>query len=117
MRTREESLSLMNIADGAVVEKFDRALEKILENLMDPNTTDKKREIIIKVELKRNDARTMLDMAVSCVTKPAPAWPTVTQAFMGRDSRGGVRANEILPAQKPLFEDNVKPLRKENGND
>lgn len=113
MRTREEQLSLTNIADGAVIERFDQALKDILENLMDPNTTDKKREIVVKVSFKRNADRTMIQVDAAVDTKPASRNPVQVVALMGKALGGGVEANEVLPAQQPLFSDNVTPMRKE----
>ena len=41
-------LSLETIASGTVPEKFQRALEKVLENILDPNTDAKaKRQITV----------------------------------------------------------------------
>lgn len=45
-----ELLDLRNIANGALQEKVDEAMRRILENLQDPNTPWKvKRQITIKV--------------------------------------------------------------------
>ncbi len=43
---------LSKIESGALQTLFDRALEKVLANILDPNTDDSKRGITIKFEIK-----------------------------------------------------------------
>ena len=49
----DKRLTLANLCDGAVQEKVDRALEKVSNNILDPNTEPgKKRSITLKITLK-----------------------------------------------------------------
>jgi len=52
MLTKEEPLTLETLADGACVERFNDALLSVLENLADPNTGTKTREVVLKVKIQ-----------------------------------------------------------------
>ncbi len=67
----EEKLSLVNIEGGAAVEMFDIALQKVLENIHDINTTADAREITLKVKIGPMDAdrRDIIFYAITCPTK------------------------------------------------
>lgn len=66
----DEKLSLVNIKGGAAIEIFDRALQKVIENIYDPNTTNDAREISLKVTLKPMDEnRQIIAYSIKCPTK------------------------------------------------
>ena len=50
METNDQELSLSNVRDGAIDEAFRIRVLEILENIADPNTTDEKREINLKIK-------------------------------------------------------------------
>ncbi len=45
MEANEEKISLVNLKEGAAIEMFDRAMQAVLENINDINTTLKPREV------------------------------------------------------------------------
>jgi hypothetical protein len=52
-----EKLTLATICGGAVQEKVDRALERVAENILDPNTDPrKKRSITLKITFKPDES-------------------------------------------------------------
>ena len=112
MKTEKEHLKLENLSGGAVLEKFNSELNRLLSNVMDPNATDKKRKITLTLAIKRNDARTIAEIEAAIKLDMAPAWPLVTQGFIGRDINGKAVCNEIIAAQKPILQDNVRPMKK-----
>jgi len=66
----DEKLSLVNLEGGAAVEMFDTALQKVLENIHDINTTADAREITLKVKVKPMDEnRSIVVYAITCPTK------------------------------------------------
>lgn len=66
----DEKMSLINIKDGAAVEMFDIALQKVIENIHDINTTTAAREINLKVIIKPMDEnRSVIVYSISCPTK------------------------------------------------
>ena len=66
----EEKLSLTNLEGGAAVEMFDIALQKVLENIHDINTSAGAREITLKVKVKPMDEnRSIIVYAITCPAK------------------------------------------------
>lgn len=85
-----ELLDLKNIAGGALQEKVDAAMRRILDNMHDSNTPWKaKRQIIIKIAFTQNEERDDTAVDLSVDTKTAPASPVRTRMSIGRDLRDG----------------------------
>jgi hypothetical protein len=115
--TQEERVSLQNLARGAVVERFDDELRKVLDNIIDPNTTLATRKITITVAIKPDKDRDFGGVDVTCKSTLAPASPLGTKIFIGRDKSGAV-ASEVDPRQHTLpgvadgkMPENVSELR------
>lgn len=93
MKNKENVMSKVNLeefAGGALQEKFDDAFEKIVSNMLDPNTPWKnKRKISVEVTLTQNEERSDTSVDVSVVTKLAPVKPIETRMTIGRDLRTG----------------------------
>ena len=65
-----EVVNITNIADGAIVERFQKALEEVLKNIHDPNSSPGKvREINMKVKVKPSRDRNSCTFSVSVETK------------------------------------------------
>ena len=75
METNDERLSLVNIKGGALLEAVDIRLNEIVENLKDPNTTDDKRELTIKIAIKPDPERQFAQVVSSCSCKLANVTP------------------------------------------
>lgn len=99
-----EPLTLLNLAGGGIVERFQDALEEVLENISDVNTDPKAtRAITIKVTFKpRDDDRDFGDISFDCSPSLAPPRKVHTQAWFGRDGKRYV-AVENNPRQPGLF--------------
>lgn len=83
-------VNLEEFAGGALQEKFDDAIEKVLANLMDPNTPWKnKRKISIEVTFEQNEDRDDTSVNVSVVPKLAPVKPIATRMAIGKDIKSG----------------------------
>ena len=86
-----EILTLANICGGAVQEKVNRALEKVAENILDPNTdAGKKRTITLKITLKpdeddREDVEVNADVSYTLAADVGVA----TQFFVNKDLTNG----------------------------
>lgn len=83
-----EQLSLNTIKGGALIEQFDRALDQVVDNLSDVNTTTKVREIVLTVKVKTNNDRTFLEIEGGVKTKLAGQEPIGTTADLTFDDRG-----------------------------
>jgi hypothetical protein len=100
--TNDEQVSLGNLARGAAIERFQDELKKALENILDPNTGMKDREIILRVKLKpASDDRKTVKVQVFCASKLAPPAEVPTLIFLGRSVAGAV-AFEHNPDQMQL---------------
>ena len=83
-------VNLETFAGGALQEKFDDAFEKVLVNMMDPNTPWKnKRKITVEVTLEQNEDRDDTTVNVSVVPKLAPVKPIGTRMAIGKDLQTG----------------------------
>ena len=66
-----DQLSLINLGGGAAVEQFQVELDRVLENIMDPNTGHTKRAITMKVEFQPSTDRSTYNLRISCSSKLA----------------------------------------------
>ena len=83
-------LRLEDIAGGALQEKANAAMRKVIDNMQDPNTPWKnKRQITIKIAFSQNEDRDDTAVELSVETKLAPVSPVVTRMAIGRDLRTG----------------------------
>lgn len=94
----EEPLSLSELGRGAAVERFDDSFQRVLDNIIDPNTDLSARTITLKVTLKPNDNRDQCEVKISCGEKLAGSKPVGTILFVGRGKDGAV-AMEHDPKQ------------------
>ena len=127
MEETNSQLSLGSIGGGVAEEKFSEEPQKVLDNIVDPNTEEKAvREITIKVKLKPNGTRSHIDIFVSSASKLGPSKAYLTKAFVGRRSDGTGEAHEHNPeqmqfmferAQKPSISMNVIENEEEFDND
>lgn len=85
-----ELLSLNEIAGGALQQKVNVAMNKVLDNMQDPNTPWKnKRQINIKISFVQNEDRDDTAVEVTVETKLAPVSPVVTRMSIGKDLNTG----------------------------
>lgn len=85
-----ELLSLQDIAGGALQQKVNVAMNKVLDNMQDPNTPWKnKRQINIKIAFVQNEERDDTAVEVSVETKLASVSPVVTRMSIGKDLKTG----------------------------
>lgn len=83
-------VNLETFAGGALQEKFDDAMEKVLQNMMDPNTPWKnKRKITVEVTFEQNEDRDDSSVDVSVVPKLAAVKPVNTRMAIGKDLETG----------------------------
>ena len=97
-----DTISLKEIADGALQEKFQMALQDVFRNMQDPNTPWKnKREIVIKLKFIQNEGRGDVSCEIAVEKKLADPKPVGTRFAIGKDlSTGEVEASEYGPGIK-----------------
>lgn len=91
-------INLEQFAGGKLSVQLNKALEKITENVQDPNTdTQKVRKINVSISFRPNDERNFVATTVETKLSLAPELGATTALSMGRDLRTGeVEAVEIF---------------------
>lgn len=90
------SISLQEIAGGALQENSQKAIEEVIKNMQDPNTPWKnKREIVIKLKFTQNEDRDDSRCEITVEKKLAPVKPMETKFAIAKDlTTGEVFAEE-----------------------
>lgn len=111
--TTEEYVSIDNLNQGAVAELGNAELQKVWENINDPNTLPKAiREVTIKIKIAPNENRDNATVSIQATSKLAPTNPTLTLVAVGTEKGKGI-AREFVPRQQNIFKQDkgVMPLR------
>ncbi len=100
-------INMEEFANGAFTIQVNRAIEKVMKNIQDPNTDAKvARKITVTVAFKPNETRDFITTGVVTKTSLAPELGAVTAMTCGTDLKTGeVDAVEIgkeLPGQMSL---------------
>ena len=97
---------LDELMDGALTERFNREMDRVLQNVFDPNTDPKgKRQIQIIIEITPNETRDVAKFKVDLKTKIAPPVPMTQMCFLYQNDAGDVTATEItreVPGQMDM---------------
>lgn len=88
----KEIMTLASLCDGAVQERVNHALQKVTENVLDPNTDPKKkRSITLTLSFEPNpDDREDVSVDVSVGVKLAPETGLKTQFFLSKNLESGM---------------------------
>lgn len=104
-------VDLNEFADGAVMERFNIELQKVLENIADPNTDPKKaRKLNITVTLKADGKRDIATVGIQAKTTLAPAKDIETKIVIDQDQAGKIIGKELrsgIKGQTYFDEDGV----------
>lgn len=85
-------IDMEKFAGGAFTTQINRELEKVTENIQDPNTdATAKRRITVVIEFKPNEARNFVTTGVQAKSTLAPALGAVTALSMGKN----LKTNEV----------------------
>lgn len=97
-------LNLSSLAGGAVQERFAIEMQKIFENILDPNTSTKaRRKLQLTLTFGTDEGREIALVTVDAKSTLAPATGIATKFLMDRDGRGHAIGAEF--AQGRLFEE------------
>lgn len=91
-------INLEQFAGGKLSVQLNKALEKVTENIQDPNTDAQKvRKINVSISFRPNDERNFVATTVETKLSLAPELGATTALSMGKDLRTGeVEAVEIF---------------------
>ncbi|MFT8352356.1 replication terminator protein [Clostridium saccharoperbutylacetonicum] len=102
----DQIISLDNFADGALAEKVNVELKKVLENIADLNTDYKiKRKLTIDITLSAQEDRELALVDINTKIKLAQPKSVGTRIIIGTDGKGGVMASEFgkqIPGQSVM---------------
>lgn len=100
-------INFNEFAQGALAEKANAELQRVFENIADPNTDHKKaRKVTITIEMKPNEARDVISTHVTAKSSLAPAKPVETQILLGYSGKKiiGKELHSGIPGQS-FFDD------------
>ena len=100
-------MDMESFANGAFSQQINREMEKVTQNIQDPNTdATAKRRITVVIELKPNETRDFVTTGVQAKSTLAPALGAVTALNMGKDLKTGevdcVEIGNQIPGQLSL---------------
>ena len=85
-----KNVEIEKLANGALQENAQRAIENVIANCQDPNTPWKpSREVTIKLKFTQNEYRDDCRCEISVATKLAPVKPLETKFAIGQDLKTG----------------------------
>jgi len=94
---KEEFVSLDTLAHGAAIEMFNKELDVVLDNILDPNTkAEAPREVTLKLKIKPAENRRSADATISVVSKLAPIQESRTLLFLGKEGGRAVAAESDM---------------------
>lgn len=89
-------IDLNTFANGALAERANEELQKILENIADPNTdAKKKRKLNLTITLSADNKRDVILTNVIAKSVLAPAEPIEAKILMDLDNSGKVTGAEL----------------------
>jgi hypothetical protein len=89
-------IDLNTFADGALAERINQELQRILENIADPNTeASKTRKLTVTLTLKADDKRDVILSSVVAKSALAPAKDIQAKLIMDLDGDGRITGAEL----------------------
>ena len=87
---------LDELMDGALTERFNYEMERVLLNVFDPNTNPRaKRQIQIVIDIAPNERRDAAEFKVDVKSKLAPPVAVAQTVMLNMDDEGVVTATEF----------------------
>ena len=94
--------SILEMSRGAIMERVDYELGKVIDNILDVNTAAaKKRKLTITLELTPDDDRTQIAVATQAKSTLVPTTPIVTSLYITGDPQTGEPAVVEMVPQIP----------------
>lgn len=107
---------ILEMARGALMERANYELERIVENILDRNTpAAKKRKLTVTIELLPDDDRKMIQISASAKSTLMPTTPIQSAFWLSPDENGVPVMRELLaesPEQMvlPEVEEQAQPV-------
>lgn len=113
MMESEKRTSILQMANGAIQERVDYEMSKIIDNILDPNTSPNgKRKLSLSIEFVPDGERQIVSVRTTAKSTLCPTNPVSTSLWITGDMQGDVTAVEMvpnIPGQLDVFGDEQKP--------
>ena len=95
----EMQKSILQMPRGAIMERADYEMSRLLANILDPNTSaTAKRKLTLTLELKPDDDRAVVNVGFTAKSTLVPTNPVGTSLYItGDEATGEVSAVEMVP--------------------
>lgn len=94
----QETNSILEMAQGAIMEQVNIEVYKVIQNILDPNTNaTKARSMSVKVDFKPSEDRSQVVITATASSKLLPNNSIQTSLYVGADSNGELVATELVP--------------------
>ncbi|SJZ89295.1 hypothetical protein SAMN02745116_01758 [Pilibacter termitis] len=111
-------LNIAKLNDGIIQERFRYELDKVIENIKDPNVdSDKKRQIIITLDITpSNNFDSAINIEAVVKSKLLPEKTSKVVALYGEGMTGEMEVNELKTNQRgQMYFDEKAQLRTDTG--
>lgn len=90
--------SITQMAMGAIEERVDYEMNRVVDNIIDVNTkATAKRKITLTIELAPDDERRTISVSATAKSALAPTNPVATSLFVTTDGNGEMVVAEMVP--------------------
>lgn len=98
MSNTEQQTSILQMARGAIMERVDYEMAKIIDNILDPNTDPTgKRKLTLTLEFRPDSDRTLISVSTTAKSTLVPTNAVPTSLYITADDAGEVAAVEMVP--------------------
>lgn len=98
MTTNDQRSSLLQMAKGAIQERVDYEVSRVVDNLLDMNTEAKaKRKVVLTIVMIPDEDRQVVKVEASAKSTLAPVTPVGTSLVITADGNGEMMLAEIVP--------------------
>ena len=93
-----DKTSILEMAMGAIQERVDYEMGRVLDNILDPNTkATGKRKITVALELTPDDERRTIHVSATAKSALVPTNPIATALYVTADPMGEMAVMEMTP--------------------
>lgn len=90
--------SILQMARGAIMERIDYEMTKVVDNILDPNTeATAKRKVQLTIEFRPDSNRQTVSVACGVKSALCPTNPVATSLYITGNEFGEVTAVEMVP--------------------
>ena len=90
--------SLLQMAKGAIQERVDYEVSRVVDNILDMNTEAKaKRKVVLTIVMAPDEDRRVVKIEASAKSTVAPVTPVGTSLVVTADGNGEMMLAEIVP--------------------